>query len=141
MLEPGTLFLAFSLSQLAAKGEVKPARAGKVNTSLIATSTGAIVTLGRFSQACTRYGKEDTALIARMTLEDAHMTLEDVDTGSRVTLEDVDTGLTTNVPNRLKYPAQQSRVCAYLTTYHIHTHIIDSTAAAMCCLMLTCRNI
>ena len=57
-----------------------------------------------------------------------------------MTSEDVDTGPNTNAPNRLKHPAQQSRVCARSTIYHIHTQITDSTAAVMCSLMLACRN-
>jgi len=59
---------------------------------------------------------------------------------ARMTSEDVDSGPTTNAPNRLKNPAQQLRVCARLTIYHTHTHVIDSMAAAMCSHMLACRN-
>jgi len=59
---------------------------------------------------------------------------------ARMTSEDVDSGPTTNAPNCLKHPAQQLSVCARSTIYHTHTHVIDSTAAAMCSHMLACRN-
>jgi len=59
---------------------------------------------------------------------------------ARMTSEYVDAGPTTNAPNRLKHPVQQLRVCARSTIYHTHTHVIDSTAAAMCYHMLACRN-